>query len=470
VSEPIKLWGGRFAEGPSQLFERYSRSLHFDCRLLNADIRGSKAFANALLRVGILNDEEHRQITAGLQRIAEDAKDLPSLLAGATEEDVHTLVIRKLHEYAGAAAEKIHTGRSRNEQVSLDTRLWLREQIDAIRHGVCDLLEALLAIAARYPDAVVPGFTHLRRAQAVLWPHYLLAYCDMFRRDWQRLSEVRQRVNVLPLGSGALAGSGFPLDRDQIAYELEFDGITTNSMDVSADRDFVLDFLHAASMLALHLSRFAEDWILYSSEEFGWLELGDAVTSGSSLMPQKKNPDSLELIRGKCGRVYGSYASVFMMMKGLPMTYNRDMQEDKEQLFDAADTVMDSVAMAAEVVKSATLRPEVSELAAEDGWLVATDLAEALARDGVPFHTAHQLVGRLVLKSVQEGRKPASWTAEELAAFSPEFRGDLVRYLQPREGMKTREAPGGTGPEAVAKALQATRTALTRMREQTPIW
>jgi argininosuccinate lyase len=470
MSEPVKLWGGRFAEGPSQMFERYSRSLHFDSRLIAADIRGSKAFANALLRVGILNDDEHREIFAALQRIDAESADLPTLLEGAAEEDVHTLVIRKLHEYAGKAAAKIHTGRSRNEQVSLDVRLWLREEIDHTRHGICDLLEALLALADRYPDAVVPGYTHLRRAQAVLWPHYLLAYCDMFRRDWQRLTEVRTRVNVLPLGSGALAGSGFPVDRQQIAEELEFEAITTNSMDVSADRDFVMDYLHAAGMIALHLSRLAEDWILYSSDEFGWLDLSDAVTSGSSLMPQKKNPDSLELIRGKCGRVHGSYASLFVTMKGLPLTYNRDMQEDKEPLFDAVDTVRQSLAMATEVAKGATLRPEIAELAAEEGWLVATDLAEALAREGYPFHAAHQLVGRLVLESVKSGKKPKDWTPQELAAFDPAIKEDLARYLQPREGMKTREAPGGTGPGAVSKALAATKSALEQMRNQTPVW
>lgn len=470
MSEPLKLWGGRFADGPSALFERYSRSLHFDSRLLAADIRGSKAFANALLRVGILNDDEHRAIFAALQKIDQESADLPALLAGAKEEDVHSLVIRKVHEYAGKAAEKIHTGRSRNEQVSLDVRLWLREEIDHTRHGICDLLEALLAFADRYPDAVIPGYTHLRRAQAVLWPHYLLAYCDMFRRDWQRLTEVRTRVNVLPLGSGALAGSGFPLDRHQIAHELEFDSVTTNSMDVSADRDFVMDFLHAASMAALHLSRLAEDWILYSSDEFGWMELSDAVTSGSSLMPQKKNPDSLELIRGKCGRVHGSYSSLFVTMKGLPLTYNRDMQEDKEPLFDAVDTIQQSLAMATEVAKGATLRPAIAEAAAEEGWLVATDLAEALAREGFPFHAGHQLVGRLVLESVQKGKKPTDWTAEELKAFAPEFHEGLARLLHPREGMKTREAPGGTGPGAVGKALAAMKAALVTMRDQTPVW
>lgn len=469
MSEPMKLWGGRFASGPSELFDRYSRSLHFDRKLIRADIRGSKAFANALLRIGILNDDEYRHVFAALQRIEGESAE-EAFFAGALDEDVHTLVIRKLHEYAGSAAEKIHTGRSRNEQVSLDTRLWLREEIDATRHQLCSLIESLLDLGERYPDAVIPGFTHLRRAQAVLWPHYLLAYVDMLRRDWQRLTEARARVNVMPLGSGALAGSGFPIDRDQIARELEFEATTTNSMDVSGDRDFVLDYLYCASTIALHLSRLAEDWILYSSDEFGWLELSDPVTSGSSLMPQKKNPDSLELIRGKSGRVFGSFSALYVILKGLPMTYNRDMQEDKEQLFDAAETVQLSLAMATEVARGAKLRPAISEEAAAEGWLVATDLAEALAREGYPFHSAHKLVGRLVLHSVESGKKPADWTPEALSAFSPEFRPEHAKLFDPREGMKTREAKGGTGPNAVKGALLNARTQVAAMREATPTW
>ncbi len=322
----------------------------------------------------------------------------------------------------------------------------------------------LLELARRYPDAVLPGFTHMRRAQAVLWPHYLLAYFEMFARDWERLGAARRAANLLPLGSGALAGSGFPFDREEIARDLGFEGITRNSMDVSADRDFALDFLHAASLAMLHLSRLAEDWILYSSEEFGWLELGDEVTSGSSLMPQKKNPDSLELIRGKCGRVFGCYSALSMTMKGLPLTYNRDMQEDKEPLFEAADQLAGSLEMAAVVVRSAKLRPAKTAAAAEESWVVATDLAEALSRAGTPFHQAHQLVGKLVLESVRSNKLPSDWTPEALAAFAPEFTPEMARLLRPAEGMKTREIPGGTGPAAVAKALDEAARRLAQMR------
>ena len=449
----MKLWGGRFAEGSSATFERFSGSLHFDCRLFEHDVRGSQAYARALRGAGILTTEECAQIVDALA-------DIPPPTADASDEDVHTYVIRELKARAGAVADKIHTGRSRNEQVSLDTRIWLRATIDDAGERLRDLLAALVEMAREQGEHVVPGYTHVRRAQAVLWAHYLLAHFEMFARDHQRLKEARARVNVMPLGSGALAGSGFPVDRQALACELGFDSITSNSMDVAADRDFALDFLYAASTIMLHLSRLAEDWILYSSEEFGWLVLADPVTSGSSLMPQKKNPDSLELIRGKCGRVVGDFTALMMTMKGLPMTYNRDMQEDKEPVFDAADHLIPSLQMATEVVRTARLKPEAALRAAEESWVVATDIAEALARAGVPFHQAHQLTGKLVMQD----RAPASWTAEELAALDPRLTPDLLPLLKdPREGMKTRTAPGGTAPSTVDQALKAAESRLKEM-------
>lgn len=459
----MKLWGGRFEAGPSEIFERFSGSLHFDRRLIDADIRGSQAFARALERVGILTADERGAIVKAFEEMRAESSG-PDFFTGASDEDVHTLVIRKLKERVGALADKIHTGRSRNEQVSLDVRLWLREECDAIRLVLTALMESLVALGERYPDTVIPGYTHLRRAQAVLWPHYLLAYFEMLARDWERFGEARRRANVLPLGSGALAGSGFPFDREAIARDLGFAGVTANSMDVSADRDFALDFLYAATTTMLHLSRLAEDWILYSSEEFGWMELGDGVTSGSSLMPQKKNPDSLELIRGKSGRVAGCFHSLMMTIKGLPLTYNRDMQEDKEPLFEAADQLKGSLEMARAVCDSVTLVPAAAARAVAESWVIATDLAEALARSGTPFHEAHQLVGSLVLDSIRQGKKPADWSAAELAAFSPKFTPDLARLLSPKEGMKSREITGGTGPETVAGALHGARQRLAAMR------
>lgn len=461
----MKLWGGRFETGPSQVFEHFSGSLHFDGKLIFADVEGSQAFARALAREGILTAGETDRLVAAFAAIGEEARN-PKYLDGATDEDVHTFVIRKLGEKVGPLSAKIHTGRSRNEQVSLDVRLYLRAACDTLLHGLTELMGELLALANRYPEAVIPGYTHLRRAQAVLWPHYLLAYVEMFARDCERIQQARARINVLPLGSGALAGSGFPFDRHAMASDLHFPAITHNSMDVSGDRDFALDFLYASSIIMLHLSRLSEDWILYSSEEFNWMSLGDGVTSGSSLMPQKKNPDSLELIRGKSGRVFGDFTSLYVTMKGLPMTYNRDMQEDKEPLFDAFTQTSGALAMAKVVAESVKLNTAVPLAAAEESWVIATDLAEELARTGVPFHRAHVLVGQLVLESVTKSKKPSDWTPESLAAFAPEFKPEMARFLHPIEGMKTRALPGGTAPAAVQQALADAQQRLAALRSQ----
>jgi argininosuccinate lyase len=459
----MKLWGGRFESGPSELFERFSGSLHFDHKLVFADIEGSQAYARALSRAGVLTADECQLIVAAFDQIASEARE-PAYFDGSADEDVHTFVIRKLKEKVGALSEKIHTGRSRNEQVSLDIRLYLRTAADTLAEQLTGLMGELLALGRKYPDAVIPGYTHLRRAQAVLWPHYLLAYLEMFLRDFERLEQTRARINVMPLGSGALAGSGFPFDREAIAKELGFAAITRNSMDAASDRDFALDFLYTCSTIMMHLSRLAEDWILYSSEEFNWIRLGDGVTSGSSLMPQKKNPDSLELIRGKSGRVFGDLTSLFITLKGLPMTYNRDMQEDKEPLFDAFHQISGSLAMAKAVAESVVLDCAKSLAAAEESWVVATDLAEELARSGVAFHRAHEIVGRLVLESVKVGKKPSDWTGDNLAAFAPELKPEMARLLVPSEGMKTRDLPGGTAPEAVARALDEAEERLVALR------
>lgn len=455
-----KLYGGRFEAGQDKFFEKFSESLHFDKRLIDADLVGSMAFARALESVGILTADERAAIVRAFEEMRSESANA-DYFAGATDEDVHSFVIRKLKEKTGALADKIHTGRSRNEQVSLDTRLWLRATIETTIEAVRNLMGELLRLAGEYPNAVIPGYTHLRRAQAVLWPHYLLAYFEMFARDVERLRQAHARTNVLPLGSGALAGSAFPFDRHEIARDLGFATITYNSMDVSADRDFVLDYMHAANLVLLHLSRLSEDWILYSGEEFGWLELSDGVTSGSSLMPQKKNPDSLELIRGKCGRVFGAYSALFLTMKGLPLTYNRDMQEDKEQLFDAADQTIQCLTMTAIVARNVTLKPDIPEKACAESWVVATDIAEALSRSGLAFHQSHKLAGRLVLHGIKTGKRPADFSAEELQSFDPHFGPEFVAILQdPRNSMQTRAVPGGTAPRSVAAALEEARTRL----------
>jgi argininosuccinate lyase len=459
----MKLWGGRFEKGPAEVFERFSGSLDFDRRLLEADIIGSKTFALALERAGILTADELDRIHAAFERILAESSE-PELLAGAGDEDIHTFVIRKLKETAGAVADKIHTGRSRNEQVATDFRLWVRKEIRAVEVRLLDLMQALVEFARREPAAILPGYTHLRRAQPVLWPHYLLAYFEMFARDWERFEQAWQRADVLPLGSGALAGSGLPFDRRAMAMDLGFGRISANSLDAVSDRDFALDFLYACSVTMLHLSRLAEDWILYSSEEFGFLELGDEVTSGSSLMPQKKNPDALELVRGKTGRVCGHLQALMMTVKGLPLAYNRDLQEDKEPVFDAADQLAGSLDVTRLCVETAKVNAARMEAAAEESWTCATELAEALSRKGVPFHRAHQIVGALVLQSVREGKRPSDWTPSDLRAVAAEFDEESAQLLKVRRAVENHAVPGGTAPAAVGEALVQAAKRLAAMR------
>ncbi len=457
----MKLWGGRFESGPAELFERYSGSLHFDRKLFEADVIGSKAFANALCAVGILTAAERSTIHAAFDAMLAEA-DRPGYF-DADDEDVHTFVIRKLAESVGELADKIHTGRSRNEQVATDFRLWMKATIRGVQARLEALMDALLRLAERESDALLPGYTHLRRAQAVLFAHYLLAYFEMFLRDWQRLQQAYERTDVLPLGSGALAGSGFAFDREAMAADLGFAAISANSLDAVSDRDFALDFLYAASVAMLHASRLAEDWILYSSEEFGFLEMGDEVTSGSSLMPQKRNPDALELLRGKTGRVCGSLQALMMTLKGLPMAYNRDLQEDKEGVFDSAAQVADSLAILALCVDTAQIRSQAMERAAEDGWVSATALAEILARSGIAFHRAHQIVGSIVLASVKQGKRPTDWTLDELREFAPELGEQVLAALIPSNALENHQVPGGTATDRVQAALVAAKARLAAL-------
>lgn len=466
----MKLWGGRFAKGrkrraEAQTFERFSRSLAFDRRLFFADVEGSRAWARELQRIGIYSAEEADRVVAALESLAEEARGNLAFFDGAEDEDVHTLVVRRLAERAGAdLADRLHTGRSRNEQVSLDLRIWLKNEIRSALGALDRLLDALLKQAARGSGLVLPGYTHLRRAQPILWAHYLLAYFEMLARDRHRLERCYQSADVMPLGSGALAGSSLPVDREALARELGFADVTANSLDTAADRDFVLEFLFAASCVFLHLSRLAEDWILYSSEEFGLLELAEEVSSGSSLMPQKKNPDSLELIRGKTGRALGHLVGLATVLKGLPLSYNRDLQEDKEAVFDTADQLRGALEMAAAAVATARPRPEAMKAAAAGGWSCATDLAEYLALHGVPFRRAHQTVGRIVRAGLSRGRPPERWSLRELRKFHAAFGPDVLPLLKNARGITRRELPGGTGPRAVAAALREARRRLAAWR------
>lgn len=455
--ETRKLWGGRFTEKPHETFAEFNDSFHFDRRLFAADVRCSIAHANGLARAGVITDAEAEEIVGGLTQLAADHAIDPHFFDGVRDEDVHSFIEAKLIEAIGESGRKLHTGRSRNDQVATAFRLWLRQEIDAIDLLIRDLQAALIDTANGYRHAVIPGYTHLQRAQPVLFAHWCLAYFEMLRRDRERLSDVRKRVNIMPLGAGALAGTGFPIDRESVAAELRFDAVTANSLDAVSDRDFAVEFASACSLIMVHLSRIAEDLIIYCSREFGFVTLRDAVSSGSSLMPQKKNPDALELLRGKAGRIFGHQMSLLTMLKGLPLAYNKDMQEDKVAVFDCADTVQISLKVAAIVVENAIVDADRTGEAARDGFLNATDLADYLVRKGVPFRTAHQTVGRAVLYALDDGKELHELTIEELRSFSDEIDADVFAAISVESGLAARSVTGGTSPERVAEALEAAK-------------
>lgn len=451
-----QLWGGRFTEKPHETFAEFNDSFRFDRRLFAADIRGSVAHANGLLHAGLLSPDEADAVIGGLTQLLADAEIVPDFFA-SDAEDVHSFIEGKLVEAIGDAGRKLHTGRSRNDQVATALRIWMREEIDRIDVLTRDLQAAIVDIAEGFRDAVMPGYTHLQRAQPILFAHWCLAYFEMFRRDRDRLKDLFVRVNVLPLGSGALAGTGFPIDREAVASELGFTAVAANSLDAVSDRDFAIEFTSVCSLIMLHLSRIAEDMIIFCSNEFGFIKLSDAVSSGSSLMPQKKNPDALELLRGKAGRVFGHNSALLTMMKGLPLAYNKDMQEDKEAVFDTADTVKISLRAAAIVVENAIVDEERSREAAIKGYLNATELADHLVKKGVPFRTAHETVGRIVLLGIGQGKELEELTLEEMRAIAPEIDDGVFQALTLDRTIGSKSAIGGTSPVRVAAALQAAR-------------
>ena len=453
----MKLWGGRFKGEADAEFARFNSSFSFDRRLIEADIEGSLAHAEALVGAGILTEEESRRIAWALNEIRRRAREDKDYLDSRDAEDVHSFVEGELAAAIGDAGYKLHTGRSRNDQVATDLRLFLRNEIDATRELIRDLQRALIDLAEANRDCVIPGYTHLQRAQPILLAHYLLAYYEMMKRDAARLGQVRERVNLLPLGSGALAGTGFPLDREMVARRLGFDGLCENSVDAVSDRDFVIEFIGAGAIAMMHISRLAEDFIIYSTAEFGFLELSDAVSTGSSLMPQKKNPDSLELIRGKAGRVFGHHAAMLATMKGLPLAYNKDMQEDKEALFDTIDTLRRSLGVMTTVVRNVKVDCEKTSRAASTGYLNATDLADYLVRKGLEFRKAHELVGRVVVYAIERGKPLEEISLDEYREFSPVFGDDLYASLRLESSLSSKSARGGTSPERVSEALAKAR-------------
>jgi argininosuccinate lyase len=461
MSDSKKLWGGRFTGRIDPGFARFNRSFGFDRRLFEADVRGSLAHCEGLRAAGVL-DEEEASVIAGalgeLQSRAESEGDL--FFADESAEDVHSFIEARLVELVGDAGRRLHTGRSRNDQVTTALRLWLREEIDRIIESLRAAQVALLDLAESHRDAVLPGYTHMQRAQPVLFAHWCLAYFEMFERDRERLNEVRRRTNVLPLGSAALAGTSYPIDRESVARSLGFDSISRNSLDAVSDRDFCVEFAAGASLLMAHLSRLSEDLIIYATTEFGFIELSDAVATGSSLMPQKKNPDALELVRGKTGRVFGHTLALLTIIKGLPLTYNKDMQEDKEAVFDTADTVRASLEVTATVLRNIRLREGRARDAAGVGYMNATEMADYLVRRGLPFREAHEAAGRMVLYGLSKGLELHELELEELRGFSPLVSDDVYEALSLEQTLATKSQAGGTSPERVKDALATARLSL----------
>jgi argininosuccinate lyase len=459
MSKAKNLWGGRFSGKADPGFVEFNRSFAFDRRVFAADVRASIAHCNALAGAGVLTATEARKINEGLQTILDRGLE-DNYFDQLESEDVHSFVEARLVELIGETGLKLHTGRSRNDQVATDLRLWLREAIDQLTSQVRNTQEALLDLAEAHSDAILPGYTHLQRAQPVLFAHWCLAYFEMLSRDRERLADTGERVNVLPLGSGALAGTSYPIGRETVAHELGFDRVSRNSLDAVSDRDFCVEFASACSLIMVHLSRLAEDIILYCTTEFGFFEPGDAVATGSSLMPQKRNPDSMELVRGKAGRVFGHLTSLLTMLKGLPLAYNKDMQEDKEAVFDSFDTVRSCLEVTTTVLCTLQVNDEQMRVAASKGYMNATELADYLVRKAVPFREAHEVVGKIVQRALERGVELEELPIEEMRLLSDLIEEDVFEALSMERTLGTKSQIGGTSRENVAKALTVARQCL----------
>ncbi len=452
-------WSGRFSEPVDELVKRFTASVGFDQRLAPYDIEGSLAHARMLAACGVIEKSDLAAIERGMAQIRGEIA-AGSFAWSLDAEDVHLNIERRLTDLVGEAGKRLHTARSRNDQVATDVRLWLRDEIDAIRALLENLQSRILDGAGRHASLVMPGFTHLQVAQPVTFGHHLLAYFEMFERDRARLSDCRKRVNLLPLGAAALAGTTFPIDRDRVARELGFEGLCANSLDAVSDRDFAIEFTSAAALVMLHLSRFAEELVLWMSPRFGFVRLPDRFCTGSSIMPQKKNPDVPELVRGKTGRVYGDLVALLTLMKAQPLAYNKDNQEDKEPLFDAVDTLKDALAVFAELVAGIEPVPEAMRAAALEGFSTATDLADYLVRKGVAFRDAHEAVARAVREAETTGCDLSGLPLQVLRGFSPAIGEDVYRSLTLEGSVARRDHPGGTAPAQVKAAVARARRRL----------
>ncbi|XP_041882017.1 argininosuccinate lyase [Corvus kubaryi] len=464
AAEGNKLWGGRFSGSTDPIMEMLNASISYDQRLSEVDIQGSMAYAKALEKSGILSKTELEKILSGLEKISEEWSKGVFVLK-RTDEDIHTANERRLKELIGDVAGKLHTGRSRNDQVVTDLKLFMKNSLSIISTHLLRLTETLVKRAATEIDVILPGYTHLQKAQPIRWSQFLLSHAVALTRDSERLGEVKRRINVLPLGSGALAGNPLGIDRELLCSELEFASISLNSMDAVSERDFVVEFLSVATLLMIHLSKMAEDLIIYSTSEFGFLTLSDAYSTGSSLMPQKKNPDSLELIRSKAGRVFGRLAAMLMVLKGLPSTYNKDLQEDKEAVFDVVDTLNAVLQVATGVISTLQINKENMERALSPEML-ATDLALYLVRKGMPFRQAHVASGKAVQLAETKGITINHLSLEDLQNISPLFGSDVAQVFSVVSSVEQYTAAGGTAKSSVSAQIEQLRELLKRLKEQ----
>jgi len=457
-----KLWGGRFSESTAASVEEFTESISYDWRLYRHDIMGSKAHARMLARQGLITEEERDAILQGLVEIQAEIED-GTFVFKPELEDIHMNIEKALTDRIGAAGAKLHTGRSRNDQVSLDLRLYLRDEAEMLDQLLSEVQKSFVGLARKYLGAIIPGYTHMQRAQPVLLSHHMLAYYEMFGRDRGRVDDCARRMNLSPLGAAAMAGTGLPIDRESVAEELGFDGVTANSMDTSGDRDFALELLFSLSVIQLHLSRLAEELVLWSSKEFEFVVIGDRYCTGSSIMPQKKNPDIPELIRGKTGRVTGALMSLMMTVKGLPLTYNRDLQEDKEPLFDALDTVKAGLSITAELLQNTNFATDRLQQATIGGFMTATDLADYLVRKDMPFREAHGVVGRVVALCQERDIELVDLTLTELQEFSPAIETDIFEILSVEGSVNSRVSTGGTARIQVERALERAEQQLSKI-------
>jgi argininosuccinate lyase len=456
----MALWGGRFTAATDELMKRFNDSIGFDRRMYAADVQGSIAYAGALARSGLITAEERDQLIAGLEQVQAEF-DAGDFEIQPGDEDIHTAVERRLGELVGPVAGKLHTGRSRNDQVATDLRLHLLGEMASLREMVIGLQEAIVQKAEAHLDVIMPGYTHLQQAQPLLFGHWLMSFFWKFQRDRERLVDLARRTSVLPLGAGALAGNPFGVDRQALAADLGFDAVTENSVDAVSDRDYVVEFLAWAALVQVHLSNLAEDLIVWASREFGFVELADAYSTGSSLMPQKKNPDSLELMRGKSGRVVGHLTGLLTTLKGLPSSYDKDLQEDKEALFDVVDTLKMELPVAAGVVRTMTVNGERMAAALDDA-LLATDLADYLVRKGVPFRESHHLAGQAVRRAEELDVSLGALTLADYQAIHPAFAEDVYQVFDFQRSVEARDVEGGTAPSAVHAQIKRAKGLLNR--------